>query len=197
MSNAVNDAPTPRRGFGALAPVVIFAVLAAVFAFALKTGDPHKLRSALIGKPAPMVEFQPMEGLLDNGAPVKGFTYADLGHGKVSVVNFWASWCIPCVQEHPMLVELKKRANVDVYGVDYKDDASAGRRFLGRYGNPFTAVGADLSGRGAIEWGVYGTPETFVIDGQGRIAYKHVGPISPGSLESEVLPAIERARKAG
>jgi cytochrome c biogenesis protein CcmG/thiol:disulfide interchange protein DsbE len=187
--------PRRRRGFGVLAPVLVFAALAGLFAYALKTGDPSKLPSALIGKPVPAVAFQPMDELLENGSQVKGFNNTDLGHGKVAVVNFWASWCVPCVQEHPMLIELKKRANVDVYGVNYKDKTTDARRFLGRYGNPFTAVGVDISGRGAIEWGVYGMPETFVIDGLGRIAYKHVGPISPGSLETQILPAIEAARK--
>ena len=110
-------------------------------------------------------------------------------------MNFWASWCVPCVQEHPLLVALKERTGVRLYGVNYKDQAAAARRFLGRYGNPFTAVGVDGDGRAAIEWGVYGMPETFVVDGKGRIVYKHVGPITPETLETKIIPAIRAAEK--
>ena len=109
-------------------------------------------------------------------------------------MNFWASWCVPCVQEHPLLVALKERTGVRLYGVNYKDQAAAARRFLGRYGNPFAAVGVDGNGRAAIEWGVYGMPETFVVDGKGRIAYKHVGPISEQTLETKIIPAIRAAQ---
>ena len=114
--------------------------------------------------------------------------------GKVSVVNFFASWCAPCVDEHPQLVALKERG-VNVFGVNVKDDPAAARQFLTRYGNPYAALGADKAGRGSIEWGVYGTPETFVVDGAGVIRLKHVGPISPQDLQTEILPAIERANK--
>ena len=119
-----------------------------------------------------------LEGLSDGTRPIGGFASADLAAGQVSVVNFWASWCVPCVQEHPLLVALKEQTGVQLYGVNYKDQAAAARRFLGRYGNPFAAVGVDGNGRAAIEWGVYGMPETFVVDGKGRIVYKHVGPIT-------------------
>jgi cytochrome c biogenesis protein CcmG/thiol:disulfide interchange protein DsbE len=168
--------------------------MAALFAFALTSGDPTKLPSALIGRPVPQTEFPALEGLVENGQPVPGFAAADLAKGKVSVVNFWASWCAPCIEEHPLLIALKARSGVDIYGVNYKDQPEAGRRFIGRYGNPFTAVGTDRSGRNAIEWGVYGMPETFVIDGAGKIAYKHVGPISKESLEAKLLPAIAKAQ---
>ncbi|MGQ0673540.1 MAG: DsbE family thiol:disulfide interchange protein [Hyphomicrobium sp.] len=186
----------PRRGLGwTLAPVVVFGCLAALFVFALQSGDPSKLPSALIGKPVPRTEFAPIEGLLASGAPVPGFTSTELGQGKVSVVNFWASWCVPCIQEHPLLVALKSETGVDIYGVNYKDDPTAARRFLGLHGNPFKAAGTDPNGRGAIEWGVYGMPETFVVNGRGEIAYKHVGPISRQSLAEKLIPAIEAARK--
>lgn len=191
-------APVARkRGFGwVLAPVLIFAGLAGVFAFALKTGDPSKLPSALIGKPAPVTAFPPLEGLIEGGKAVPGFTSAELAKGRVTIVNFWASWCIPCVEEHPLLATLKSRAGVDLYGVSYKDSAANARHFIGRYGNPFTALGVDANGRGAIEWGVYGMPETFIVDGKGRIAYKQVGPITPQSIETQMLPAIEKAKAA-
>lgn len=183
-----------RRGGALVWPLAIFVALATIFAFALKSGDPSKLPSALIGKPVPAIALAGIDGLLDGGRPVGGFASADLAAGQVSVVNFWASWCVPCVQEHPLLVALKEKTGVKLYGVNYKDQAAAARRFLGRYGNPFAAVGVDGDGRAAIEWGVYGMPETFVIDAKGRIAYKHVGPISAETLESKIIPAIKVAQ---
>jgi cytochrome c biogenesis protein CcmG, thiol:disulfide interchange protein DsbE len=183
-----------RLRLGFVVPLLLFAAMAGLFAFALRSGDPSRLPSALIGKPAPATDFPPLEGLRDERGAVPGFTSRDLASGKVSIVNFWASWCVPCVQEHPLLVELKARTGVDLYGVNYKDQAAAARRFLGRYGNPFAAVGVDATGRNAIEWGVYGMPETFVINGRGEIVYKHVGPISAESLAQRLIPAIESAR---
>jgi cytochrome c biogenesis protein CcmG, thiol:disulfide interchange protein DsbE len=171
-------------------PLAVFAVLAAIFAFALRTGDPSKLPSALIGKTVPAIELQGLEGLTDAGRSVGGFASTDLAQGQVSVVNFWASWCVPCVQEHPVLVALQERTGVRVFGVNYKDQAAAARRFLGRYGNPYFAVGVDHNGRAAIEWGVYGMPETFVVNGRGEIVYKHVGPITAEALEGKIIPAV-------
>jgi cytochrome c biogenesis protein CcmG/thiol:disulfide interchange protein DsbE len=176
-------------------PLAVFAVLVALFAFALNSGDPSRLPSALIGRPVPQMEFPALEGLLDAGRPVPGFTSADL-KGGVSVVNFWAAWCAECAGEQELLLELKARTGVPIYGVDYKDDAVAARRFLGRYGNPFKAVGTDKGGRSAIEWGVYGMPETFVINAKGEIASKHVGPVTAESLETKLLPAIAQAGAA-
>lgn len=187
---------TGRPGRAIWAPIAIFLSVAGLFAVALQSGDPSKIPSALIGKAVPGSSFAAVDGLLADGKPVPGFSHTDLAQGRVSVVNFWASWCAPCVDEHPLIAELKIKANVDVYGVNYKDDPAAARRFLGRYGNPFKAVGADANGRTAIDWGVYGMPETFVINGKGEIVYKHVGPISPQSLEAKLLPAIEAARGA-
>lgn len=190
-------APERKRRGWLMAPVLIFAAMAALFAFALTSGDPTKLPSALIGRPVPPTTFPALEGLLAGGQPMAGFQAADLAKGRVSVVNFWASWCGPCIEEHPLLIELKARSGVDLYGVNHKDQPEAGRRFLGRYGNPFTSVGTDRNGRSAIEWGVYGMPETFVINGRGEIAYKHVGPISKESLETKLLPAIAAAEATG
>ena len=189
-------APRASRGLSwVIVPVVAFAGLVALFAFALTSGDPSRLPSALIGKPVPAMEFPALEGLLDAGHPVPGFTSADL-KGGVSVVNFWAAWCTECAGEQELLLDLKARAGVPIYGVNYKDDAVAARRFLGRYGNPFKAVGTDKAGRSAIEWGVYGMPETFVINAKGEIAFKHVGAVTPESLETKLLPAIAQARTA-
>jgi cytochrome c biogenesis protein CcmG/thiol:disulfide interchange protein DsbE len=127
---------------------------------------------------------------------VLGFSAAELSKGDVTIVNFWASWCAPCVAEHPLLVELAENSGVKLYGVNYKDKPEAARRFLGRYGNPFAAMGVDPQGRGAIEWGVYGMPETFVINGRGEIAYKHVGPITHQSMRDNLLPALKAAAAA-
>jgi cytochrome c biogenesis protein CcmG/thiol:disulfide interchange protein DsbE len=177
-----------------LLPVLIFAALAGFFAMALRSGDPSLLPSTLVGKEIPQGVFPPIEGLESNGKPEAGFTSADLAKGKVSVVNYWASWCVPCIEEHPFLEKLKSMTDVDIYGINYKDGADAARRFIGRFGNPYTAVGTDAQGRAAIDWGVYGTPETFIVNGKGQIVYKHVGPISEDSLKKKLLPAIEKAR---
>lgn len=179
-----------------LMPVVVFAVVAGFFAMALRSGDPSRLPSTLVGKPVPETVFPALEGLQSDGKPEPGFSSADLAKGKVSVVNYWASWCQPCVEEHPFLEQLKEQAGVDLYGVNYKDQTDAARRYIGRYGNPYSAIGTDLSGRAAIDWGVYGTPETFVVNGKGEVVYKHVGPISAESLKTKLLPIIEKA-KAG
>jgi cytochrome c biogenesis protein CcmG/thiol:disulfide interchange protein DsbE len=206
MQKAVDDRgtgntpemPAPRkRGLQwVVVPVLAFAALVAVFAFALTTGDPSKLPSALIGKPVPATSFPALAGLTEGTQAVPGFASAELAQGSVSVVNFWASWCVPCAEEHALLMALKQQTGVAIYGVNYKDQPTAARRFIGRYGNPFEAVGTDDNGRGAIEWGVYGMPETFVVNGKGEIVFKHVGPISPASLAGKLIPAIEAARKA-
>jgi cytochrome c biogenesis protein CcmG/thiol:disulfide interchange protein DsbE len=185
----------PRRRGLLLAPALIFAALVVMFAFALQKGDPSKLPSALIGKPAPPLDLPPLDGLARaDGQPADALTRQALTTGKVSIVNFWASWCGPCVEEHPLLIQLSGSPDIKLYGINYKDQAVNARRFLGRYGNPFAAVGVDASGRAAIEWGVYGMPETFVVDGQGVVAYKHVGPLTPKALANQLLPSIEAAK---
>jgi cytochrome c biogenesis protein CcmG/thiol:disulfide interchange protein DsbE len=184
------------RSWALIWPLAIFLCLAGLLAFALRGGDPSKLPSALIGKAAPAMELQALEGLTDAaGRPLAGLASSDLARGEVSVVNFWASWCVPCLQELPVLATLKERTGVRVYGINYKDQAAAARRFLGRYGNPYAAVGVDGTGRTAIEWGVYGMPETFIVNGEGRIAHKHVGPITTEALEAKIIPAIRAAER--
>ena len=179
-----------QTGLIRFAPIVVFALIAGVFAFALRTGDPSKLPSALIGKEAPRLALAPLEGM-----SLPGLRANDLADGKPVVVNFWASWCAPCVAEHPLLVELVRQTGVRLVGINHKDAAVNARRFLGRYGNPFAIVGVDSDGRASIEWGVYGMPETFVLDGRGRIVFKHVGPLSEDTLRRDVVPAIARAGK--
>ena len=200
MSDQVSDAAvsgTPtvrRRRLIVLAPLLVFGAMAAMFAFALTKGDPSKLPSALIGKPAPPLALSAIEGLQDGARAIPLLTQEILVQGDVTVVNFWASWCGPCVEEHPYLIELARIPSVRVVGVNYKDLGANARRFLGRYGNPYAAIGADTTGRTAIEWGVYGMPETFILDGKGRIVFKHVGQITPAALRSNLLPTIQRLR---
>jgi cytochrome c biogenesis protein CcmG, thiol:disulfide interchange protein DsbE len=189
------NAPGKKR-FGIVAvPLLVFLGMAGLFGLALTSGDPSKLPSALIGRQAPAISLPALAGANDPaGQPTPGFQTGDLATGQVTVVNFWSSWCVPCVAEHPLLTELKTKANVRVFGVNYKDPEPGGRRFLGRYGNPFAAVGVDSGGRGAIEWGVYGMPETFVIDGQGRIVYKHVGALTEEAIATKIVPMINKSR---
>jgi len=199
MARATQATP-PRRfriRLGVVLPLLIFAALTALFLLALFSGDPSRLPSALIGKPVPEFVLPPVEGLKRAAGEVPGFSNRDLAQGEVSLVNVWASWCGPCHTEHPLLTQLAARGDVAMYGLNYKDSASAARRFLGRYGNPFRAVGQDGNGRIAINWGVYGVPETFIVDGAGRIVFKHVGPLDAQVIENQILPAIEQARAKG
>ena len=187
---------TPRRRtLIALLPLAVFLGLAALFLFRLGSGDPSWVPSALIGRPAPETSLPPVEGLTKDGKPVPGLTTADF-RGAVTVVNVWASWCVPCHEEIPLLVKLGADKRIKLVGINYKDRPENARRFLGRYGNPFVATGADSNGRTAIEWGVYGVPETFIVGRDGRIAYKLVGPITAANLERAVKPAIEQALAA-
>ena len=190
----MSDAPK-RRWLMAL-PLLAFAVLAGLFWFRLGSGDPSKIPSALIGLPAPQTVLPALEGLTANGAPVPGLDPAAF-KGRVSIVNVWASWCVPCHDEAPLLTELGKDKRLQLVGINYKDAADNARRFLGRYGNPFAIVGVDGNGRGAIEWGVYGVPETFVVGRDGAIAYKMVGPVTQENLQSVLKVEIDKALKAG
>ena len=182
-----------RRLLPVLAPVIVFAAVAGLFLVALQKGDPSKIPSALIGRAAPVVDLAPVPGLTRDGAAVPGFATAEIGKGKPAVVNFWASWCVPCAEEHPQLVSLAKRTGVALYGINNKDQPANAARFLGLHGNPYDGIGADTNGRAAIEWGVYGMPETFIIDGKGTVVFKHVGPITAQALEQTVLPALAKA----
>ena len=185
-----------RNAAWVIVPVLIFAAIAAAFTYALNNADPSRLPSALIGKLAPDVTFDALPEGTGTGRPARGFGLADLTKGKVTIVNFWASWCVPCAVELPLLSELKKQADVQIFSVNYKDAPNAARRFLDEYGNPFAAIGTDPKGRNSIEWGVYGMPETFVVRGDGRISYKHIGEITAESLSQKLLPAIEAAKRA-
>jgi cytochrome c biogenesis protein CcmG/thiol:disulfide interchange protein DsbE len=186
----------PRRRLLVLLPLIAFGLLAALFYGRLFSGDPSRLPSALIGREAPVFDLPALEGLSRDGAPVPGLTSTEL-KGGVTVLNVFASWCGPCRDEHPFLVQLAKQQGFRLVGLNYKDDAENTRRFLGRFGNPFAAVGVDANGRAAIDWGVYGVPETFVIGKDGRIAYKYVGPIDELGLKARLMPEIVKAMAAG
>jgi len=180
-----------RRLF-VLVPLLLFFGLAALFYVRLFAGDSSRIPSALIGRDVPATDLPPVAGLERDGQPVPGIAAADFKNG-VTVLNVWASWCVPCHDEAPLLVKLASDKRIRVVGMNYKDEAENARRFLGRYGNPFAASGADIKGRAAIEWGVYGVPETFVVGRDGKIAYKLVGPITPDNLDAVLKPEIEKA----
>jgi len=193
---ATNEGARPRSAvLLALIPALAFAGLAAVFLVGLSNDDPSRLPSALIDKPVPAFSLAPLEGLKEKGEPVAGFGSADLNGGDVTLVNVWASWCVPCRQEHPVLEALATRHGLTVLGINYKDDPEDARRFLGLLGNPYKAVGVDRDGRTAIDWGVSGVPETFIIDGTGHIRHKHTGPLSPAKIESDILPVVRRLKE--
>ena len=192
MSVASNQPKTaPRRRLLVLLPLVVFLALAALFLFRLGAGDPSKLPSALIGRPVPDTPLPAVEGLVRDGVPVPGIANADF-KGAVSLVNVWASWCVPCHDEAPLLMQIANDKRIRILGINYKDQPENARRFVGRYGNPFAAVGADVNGRVSIDWGVYGVPETFLIGRDGRIAYKLVGPITADNLARTLGPEIEK-----
>ncbi|HSI41201.1 MAG TPA: DsbE family thiol:disulfide interchange protein [Xanthobacteraceae bacterium] len=190
MSTAAR--PNGRRLL-VLLPLIGFLALAGLFYGRLFSGDPSRLPSALVGRPAPALDLPALDGLTRDGAPVPGIVAADF-KGRVTVLNVWASWCAPCRDEHPLLVQLAGLPGIRLVGLNYKDDTGNARRFLGRFGNPFAAVGVDAGGRAAIDWGVYGVPETFIIGRDGRVAYKFVGPLDPESLRTRLLPEIEKAQ---
>jgi cytochrome c biogenesis protein CcmG/thiol:disulfide interchange protein DsbE len=187
IPSAAEAAPARRFRILFVLPALIFAGLALLFVARLYSGDPSRIPSALIGRPVPAFTLAPLEGLTAGGQSVPGLAQADL-MGRTTIVNIWASWCAPCRQEHPALMDLAREGGARVVGINYKDNPENARRFLGALGNPFAAVGVDPNGRTAIDWGVYGVPETFIVGPDGTIRYKHVGPLTP-----ETLPAFREA----
>ena len=190
----MTDVPNEKRfrRFGLALPLLLFAALAGLFWYALQSGDPSRLPSALIGKPVPAFDLPALEGLTQDGKDIPGFASSDLAQGEPTLVNVFASWCAECQIEHPLLMALAKEPGVRIFGIDYKDDPASARRFLGRYGNPYARVGADRSGRTAIDFGVYGVPETYVIGGDGKVAYRHVGPLTEQAIRDKVLPLLRK-----
>jgi cytochrome c biogenesis protein CcmG/thiol:disulfide interchange protein DsbE len=169
-----------------LLPVLVFVTLAGYFAAGL-TRDPHLVPSVLIDKPVPAFTLPPLPGL------GTGLDSATLATGEPQLLTVFASWCAPCRAEQPVLLHLAG-TGVPVRGLNYKDRPEDAVSWLGQYGNPFKSIGADREGRVAIDFGVYGVPETFIIDGSGRIRYKHVGPLAPEDIEQIVMPLIRKLR---
>ena len=167
-------------------PLTIFAALSLLFAVGL-TLDPSILPSTLIGKPVPEFELPPVKGR------DLGLSSANL-LGEVSLVNVFASWCVACRQEHPLFMKLAARGTVVLHGLNYKDRPDDAAKWLDTLGDPYTRTGADISGRAAIDWGVYGVPETFIVGADGRIAYKHIGPVNENTLTETILPLVESLR---
>jgi len=193
MTTASSEGPARRRrNVLVFLPLAAFAALAALFFYRLGTGDPSRLPSALIGRPIPATDLPPLPGLERDGKPTPGLTNATF-EGAVTLVNVWASWCVPCHDEVPYLEQLSKDKRIQLVGINYKDAPDNARRFLNRYGNPFAATGRDEAGRTSIDWGVYGVPETFLVGRDGRIAYKLVGPITADNLARTLQPEIEKA----
>lgn len=177
-----------RRRWIVLVPLIVFLGLASLFLIQLLSGrDAATVPSALIGQQAPATSLPPLEGLT-----LPGLDTAAL-EGEVALVNVWASWCAPCRQEHPLLMELARDERISIAGLNYKDGPDNARRFLTELGNPYAQIGADRNGRAAIDWGVYGVPETFLVGRDGTILYKHIGPLSPRDVQEEFLPRIDQA----
>lgn len=197
MSDETTREADVKRGLSktgmvlAFLPFVTFIVLAGVFWMQLESGkDPSIIPSALIGTQAPSLNLQALEGSKRpalNDAAVKG---------KLTLVNVWASWCIPCREEAPVIDALAEDKRINLVGINYKDKSGNALRFLGDFGNPFAAIGVDPNGSSAIDWGVYGIPESYLVDASGKIIYKKVGPFDPQGIQNELMPVIEKALAA-
>ncbi len=195
-SSVLTKKRSPGRPLGAwlarliyFLPILLFGVVAGYFLWGLDPErDPSEVPSALIDKPVPEFSLAPVQGR------ALSLSSGDL-KGEVSLVNVFASWCVACRYEHPVFMQLKAEDVVPVHGINYKDKPDDAAEWLDTLGDPYTRTGADLNGRVSIEWGVYGVPETFVINREGRIAYKHIGAVTPQVLEETLLPLIERLRK--
>lgn len=185
------DKLRPARSAGrwiVFLPLAIFLALAGVFLVMLLAGrDTLTVPSALIGQSAPKTDLPPLDPGLYAGLGTENLA------GNVTLVNIWASWCAPCRQEHPLLMELAGDKRFVIAGFNYKDEPGNARKFLSELGNPYRIVGTDPSGRTAIDWGVYGVPETFLVDREGVIRLKHVGPLTPDAVRTVLMPAIEKA----
>lgn len=178
-----------RPGFLVLLPAILFGILAMTALVQLLSGrDITAVPSALIGKPVPLAQLGTLAGYAAYNPELPG-----QGENKPSIVNVWASWCAPCRQEHPLLLELTKDERFVLIGINYKDKPENAAGFLSELGNPFDRIGTDINGRTAIDWGVYGVPETFIVGRNGLIHYKHVGPLTEGDMTGAFGKALETA----
>lgn len=178
----------PRRLWPFLVPIAIFAGIGVLLYLGLFR-DPSLVPSPLIGKPVPEFALGPVQGR------TLGLSSEDLRE-EVTLVNVFASWCVACRDEHPLFLVLEREGVVPIHGLNYKDAPADAAAWLDALGDPYTRIGADLDGRVGLDWGVYGVPETFVVDGNGRIAYKHIGPVTPRVLDEIILPLV-RGLRAG
>lgn len=187
VSESLLEQPAKRRRAVFVVPILVFLGIAVFLTIGLFL-NPREIPSPLIGKPIPDFKLPPVQGR------TLGLSTADL-KGEVSLVNVFASWCVACREEHPLLMRLSQQGAVPIHGLNYKDAPKDAADWLDALGDPYTRTGADINGRVGIDWGVYGVPETFVIDRNGRIAYKHIGPISPRDWEEKMAPLVEQLRK--
>ena len=179
--------PAPRRLWLYLLPIAVFAGIG-VLLYAGLFRDPTLVPSPLVGKPVPEFALGPVQGR------ELGLSSQDL-RGEVSLVNVFASWCVACRDEHPLLLALQREDVLPIHGLNYKDAPDDAAAWLDALGDPYTRIGADLDGRVGIDWGVYGVPETFVVDRNGHIAYKHIGPVTPRVLDEIILPLVRALRE--
>lgn len=192
--NEAKPANSMRTYFLAAIPLILFAAIAVIFFKQLTSGTNNQtLPSVLINKPAPAYPTEPLVGLKVNGIQVPAIS-KNMTNGNVTLVNVWASWCVPCRQEHPVLYKLaQERKDITLVGINYKDKTPNALRFLGALGNPYSAVSIDPAGAASIDWGVYGIPETYVLNRSGEIILKHVGPISDQIMADKIMPVVEKA----
>ncbi|MBP0617311.1 DsbE family thiol:disulfide interchange protein [Jiella sp. KSK16Y-1] len=201
LETAPADEPQPARRRGprlvVLLPLFLFFGLAGVFLYQLVSGhDPKEIPSVLIGKTAPMTVLPALEGAtLPDGSPTPGLDLSGPGDGRPVLVNVFASWCAPCREEHPLLMQLSKDKRFRLVAINYKDKPENARAFLNNLGDPYAAIGVDQKGAATIDWGVYGVPESFLIAPDGEILYKQTGPFSPESIKTGLMPAVEEALK--
>jgi cytochrome c biogenesis protein CcmG/thiol:disulfide interchange protein DsbE len=171
-----------------IAPAAVFVVLVVLLGWGL-TNDPSVIPTALLDRPVPAFDLPPLD------EETKGLATADLKAGEISVINVWASWCLPCRAEHPLLEQIAEMDGVSLYGIAYKDKPEAARTFLDELGDPFQRIGADIEGRVGIELGVYGVPETYFVGPDGAIRYKHVGPIAPSQMDSIIRTTVKELQQ--
>lgn len=186
-SESLLERPAKRRPVVFLLPILVFLGITVFLGIGLSL-NPREIPSPLIGRPVPNFNLPPVQGR------TLGLSTADL-KGEVSLVNVFASWCVACRDEHPLLMQLKAQGAVPIHGLNYKDKPNDAAEWLAALGDPYTRTGADIDGRVGIDWGVYGVPETFVIDPNGRIVHKHIGPIMPADWNNTLLPIVQRLRK--
>jgi cytochrome c biogenesis protein CcmG/thiol:disulfide interchange protein DsbE len=196
MTEEVQDKPKPRIWTSILPLFVFLGIAGASYSLLSTDGrDVSALPSALLNKPAPGLGVPELKGLTKANQQIPGMT-PNMFEGKISIVNVFASWCVPCRQEHPQIVEMGKDDRLQIVGINHKDSNKNALSFLSELGNPYDVVGVDRAGRASIEWGVYGVPETFIVNHEGRILYKHVGPVGSRDLEERLMPIIEDAIKS-